>query len=945
MKDNININYGPLPEYIAENKKEYLDLIRSPLQDYCKEAIQQFGYLDNQGLALDDDDNQSGPVYIDDLYVLPKAGVERISPEMLAKIDDVRDIENDSEEINDVKNKVDQLSSIAELIWKNPRLTFLGDPGVGKTTLMQWLICSLCHWSNNHAKQYLGTMFPLTITARKISEKTIDDLNFGELDLESFVDEILLMQGDQLNRLWGVEEKAFLYSLFERGQVLLLVDGLDEISSNTGLWLNNKVRDLLLKYPSTHLIMTARVVGFNQFDFWGIAKRFRDKEMHVEISETPIEFDEEFIQASKNIQLHLPEIFFLAPFSPGQRKRFSENWVANYLPPIDEKKNSFIENIDEVSTHSLQLDALSRIPVLLNLICFIQWRRGKLPNGRAELYQRIVETYLVAMDRARLLTHELSDEYDYQDIKNWLGRLAFNMQSGDLKILEEGRELFDYNEEELERLRNDIPKINSERVLQVSSKDLKKFFQLHLTEVLPFCELEKHSEAIIAYLKNRTGFLIPRGVVDNLETFGFSHLSFQEYFCAYFLNNTIDDFCEEDVSNIIEVNNKESWGEILQLFFEEMSLTGRSRNYVDKKLKNIFPFDKVRGGNIDIVRKHGSIFPTYTKIISNPSIKVSNSARKEKKKELALMYVSGYILQHPLITTVANEVFGKYISEDIMISPSEVDIVDMKFLNIASIIDYDAVKVLSLKDIDVDEYEFENKFENLIELGLTGSTLSSIERICTPERIRKLNFINTAMSDCKSFERMTGLTELHITNKVFSTVYKSFTSLIKLSVILDNKNYLEYLTDLKGLKDLRLIGADVSKFPSKIIGQELENLEMYGGFDINVNVGLLLSELTSLKHITLHAFSEYKNQVLVMDGWGELCNVESITLNIECSIDVSELPKGDKFTALFVYRGNLLSSDELLEMSALQFLTVRTEAVDPEIIKKLQAKGVDVSLL
>ena len=131
-------------------------------------------------------------------------------------------------------------------------------------------------------------------------------------------------------------------------------------------------------------------MGFNQFDFWGISKRLRDNEIHVGISDSPIELDEDFVQASKNKQLYLPSLFYLAPFSPDQRKRFSENWVANYLPPNDEKKKIFIENIDEVSAHSFQLDALSRIPVLLNLICFIQWRRGKLPNGRAELYQRIV---------------------------------------------------------------------------------------------------------------------------------------------------------------------------------------------------------------------------------------------------------------------------------------------------------------------------------------------------------------------------------------------------------------------------------------------------------------------------------------------------------------------------------------------------------------------------
>ena len=622
MKDNMNVNYGPLPEYIAGNKKEYLDIMRSPLQDYCKEAIKQFGYLDNQGLALDDDDNQGGPVYIDDLYVLPKAGMERISPEMLAKIDDIRNTDEDSEDIKDVNSKVDQLSSIAELIWKNPRLTLLGDPGVGKTTLMQWLICSLSHWSNNHAKQYLGPMFPLTITARKISEKTLSLMNSNDLDIESFVDEMLSMQGDQLNRLWGEEEKAFLYSLFERGQVLLLVDGLDEISNNTEFWLNNKIRNLLIKYPSTHLIMTARVVGFNQFDFWGISKRLRDNEIHVGISDSPIELDEDFVQASKNKQLYLPSLFYLAPFSPDQRKRFSENWVANYLPPNDEKKKIFIENIDEVSAHSFQLDALSRIPVLLNLICFIQWRRGKLPNGRAELYQRIVETYLVAMDRARLLTHELSDEYDYQDIKNWLGRLAFNMQSGDLKLLPDGKDFSDFNENQLEKFRLDLPIIGQERILQVSGDELKRFFQLHLSEVLPSSELSVHAEAIINYLKIRTGFLIPRGVIGESEYFGFSHLSFQEYFCAYFLNNAIDDFELNYFTNLTNAAKKESWSEIFQLLFEEMSLTGRSRTYVDKALLKVFILD---GDDSDEIVNN--LFPTYAKIINNPSIKLSNAVR------------------------------------------------------------------------------------------------------------------------------------------------------------------------------------------------------------------------------------------------------------------------------------------------------------------------------
>ena len=59
------------------------------------------------------------------------------------------------------------------------------------------------------------------------------------------------------------------------------------------------------------------------------------------------------------------------------------------------------ELVERLSEHE-SLDQLARIPVLLNMICFIYMRRGgRLPDGRAELYQRIAETYLTSLDQAR----------------------------------------------------------------------------------------------------------------------------------------------------------------------------------------------------------------------------------------------------------------------------------------------------------------------------------------------------------------------------------------------------------------------------------------------------------------------------------------------------------------------------------------------------------------
>jgi len=953
MKNNIN--YGSLSEYVVEDKKKYLDILRSPLQDYCKEAIKQFGYLDNQGLALDDDDNQGGPVYIDDLYVLPKAGEERISPEMLAQLDDVREEDENSESINDVKSKVDKLSSIAELIWKNPRLTLLGDPGVGKTTLMQWLICSLCHWSDNHAKQYLGPMFPLTITARKISEKSINELNSSEISLESFIDEILSMQGDQLNRLWGEEEKECLYSLFERGQVLLLVDGLDEISSNIELWLNNKIRDLLIKYPSTHLIMTARVVGFNQFEFWGIAKNSRNKETHVEISDSPIEFDEESIQANKANKankLHLPKIYFLAPFSPSQRKRFSENWVANYLPPNDEKRKDFIDNIDEVSAHSFQLDALSRIPVLLNLICFIQWRRGKLPNGRAELYQRIVETYLVAMDRARLLTHELSDEYDYHDIKNWLGRLAFNMQSGDLNLLEEGKSLSDYNEEELEDIRCEIPKVNDERILQISSSDLIDFFQLHLTEVVPYSELQKHSEAIINYLKNRTGFLIPRGMIDGEEYFGFSHLSFQEYFSAYFLNNSLEDLESEVVTDIVHATNMHEWNEVLQLLFEEMSLAGRSRTFIDKWLGSLFPENSAVGKKEKAMLKFNSnIYSLYGKIINNSSIKISNVKRFERKERLVLLYLQNPILPHSVLSHISNEIISNWKANGRKPEFVEAHFSKGKVVDVEWVMESSKISRISFVDMNINEIDFRGKKLEYSFLDITNSKVESLSDICTSSFINELHIIGSEIGNLEAVKSMNKLETFHANSHQVREYYEYIPSVKKLVVNEPLEEKVEesfnYLSNLGGIEELELYCSDAGRIPRVIKGESLTSLSVLSNNTITSYD--FIYNFKSLKKLFIYDFNEDEKEKKHIDInftlFGNLLELEEVFFNAKTSLDVNELLNCRNLKTLFSPWASFVHSEKFLKFEELKELTVDSGSLSKNIIDKLESNGVNINLI
>jgi hypothetical protein len=119
---------------------------------------------------------------------------------------------------------------------------------------------------------------------------------------------------------------------------------------------------------------------------------------------------------------------FLTPFDPDQVSAFCRNWHSQYV--AQDRQKRFSDLLERLKLND-GLARLARIPVLLNIICFIHARRGRLPDGRAELYRRIEETYLTALDTARgIRFRDRALQFDYYELHSWLGQIALEIQQG-----------------------------------------------------------------------------------------------------------------------------------------------------------------------------------------------------------------------------------------------------------------------------------------------------------------------------------------------------------------------------------------------------------------------------------------------------------------------------------------------------------------------------------
>ena len=371
-------------------------------------------------------------------------------------------------------------------------MVLLGDPGTGKSALVNYLVWLLSRPAENGLVARIGWRLPVPMVLRDLRLEGVTDFNGL---LQAFLNHAMSAP---------LRDDTFIQEALVAGQAFILLDGIDEIGD---INIRKKVRraafDGFTRYPRCRWLLTSRIVGYSEVPFDRYEGDNRDGS-----------FDSDNILKIRHmrdlfVKVALPpEVVrrYVAPFDSPRIKAFARRWY--------EVREAAAVRAGEHATHLVEavhaddgILRLARIPHLLTMMALIHRIEATLPQERALLYDRIAEAYLESIDKYRGI---YSGAADLPFKKRWLARVGFEMQR-----------------------RRDARDGPDRSEILVDAADVLGWVR---------AEMERHPvpgadtpEKFLQFVKRRSGLLLPRGE----NRYAFIHLSFQEYFAAYALKREI----------------------------------------------------------------------------------------------------------------------------------------------------------------------------------------------------------------------------------------------------------------------------------------------------------------------------------------------------------------------------------------------------------------------
>lgn len=472
------------------------EFAKKDLSDYDRYLKKKFKYVEMRGFSPKIS-GKNIQMELSDVFVPMEIKIDKsILPVINLNEDFIyqQSFQNKLEKEKD-ENKNESNDPLNQLL-DSRNLVILGDPGSGKSTLLKYLSIHISLLRNKN--QLLSNIVPIFI---RISD-------FADY-FQKYKKNIYFYITDYFDKQY----QHLFQEAFEYSNLLLLLDGLDEIT-NTPLRIRvvEQVMDLIARYPNNRYIVTSRIVGYQESKLGSDFKHFK-----------------------------------LLPFGLNEIKNFSFQWYKSISKYTDKDyKNAEIqaESLFSSISRNPSVIKLASNPLLATIIAMIHYKGKKLPNKRIELYDISSETFLEYWVQLRMCyERKLKDKNEIIEI---LAPIAFEIhQNFSTGIIEE----------------REFEKLFIKHFLNVHTNANEKEAYLEFKDLMNF-------------LRKEAGYFYEKGEDDEgNKYYGFMHLTFEEFLAAIeFITKW-----NENTINLKDYVFDSRWIEIIRLASAQISNSIKGR--------------------------------------------------------------------------------------------------------------------------------------------------------------------------------------------------------------------------------------------------------------------------------------------------------------------------------------------------------------------------------
>jgi Leucine-rich repeat (LRR) protein len=795
---------------------------------------------------------------------------------------------------------------VDETLATRQRLIIRGDAGAGKSTLLQWLAVRAAKQDFTDALAHCNGKIPFFIRLRTLVDKGFPAPgDFPKLTAPNHADTM---------------PKGWVNRCLNRGQALVLIDGVDELPRQQRQDFLEALKDLVADFPDACYVITSRPTGLKdaQGDVWQEWEDWAQREHFSNLT--------------------------LEPMSAANMEKFITQWhqalAAAQLPEDKQRDlNSMARNLQRLLEQRPELQRLATNPLLCAMICALHRERLEtLPEARIQLYQECIEMLLERRDLGRKIKLDLT----------YVAKLTRDQK---LALIQS----FAYW-----LMQNSRSDVERERV------------DAHFDRRLEYMSLpdEVTGAQIRALFVERAG-LLREPIIGRID---FAHRTFQEFLAAQaalnddsigvLLQHADDDQWREAIIVTAGLARPRERAELLKGLLQRghemperqhylhllavaclettVEIAPDVRAQVIEQARTLLPPQNSDEARV-IAKAGNAIVPLLE---PNPSYSDEEAARCVK----ALAQIGSTAAMNAIANYAKTivEVYGNNeLSEEIGRAWDAFErhdyartvLLNSTILRVPNLISWDGFEHLShltnlflleasISDISpvsslsnltqlvvtytsISDISPVSPLSNLTYLNLHGDSISDISPVSTLSNLTSLYLQGTAISDLSPVSPLSNLTELLLSGDSISDIspVSSLSNLTQLFLIRTSVSDISLVSSLSNLTQLFLRGDSISNISPVSSLSNLTQLFLSG---ISISDLSPLSALSNLTQLTLHG-----NAISDLSPLSALSNLTELELR-ETSINDLSLSALSNLTKLTL-QGNAIN--DLSPLSALSNLT------------------------